>query len=750
MTSWKRSLAAVALGALALPLISAPALADGTATPPAPREVGAFCAGVADAAFTDVAVGDTFRKEISCIAAAGITRGLQGGKEYGPALQVTRGQMASFIARMIDTADRLDRTDGIRPLPAFNGTNRFADVAVDETHREAINRLAVAGIVQGGPGGRPADLYAPSLNVSRAQMASFVIRSLEFALGTRLSTGDDYFTDDADAAPHQANINTIASLAIAVGDGKNTYRPAGATSRGQMAGFIARALSYLESRQLIRPLIALPTNQALTVTPSSVATLALGGDDASRTRTYTVPSATADAVHQIQLAAAGNVSVGALGAVSFRDDDGNGRADVGGVAARITSVNNVAIVTSTRATAVPVAGVITFTVTGTALESVLPVVFLDGDGDGGLNLDTHGAPVVSEPFGVGGVTTFINPAAGNQILAEVDVQRVDRSANKFDASNHTFQYDANDTFIINGIAATLDQFRAALSRGDRIAANYSAAPAASSSFTLTNITPTTPEAPTVAVGTGTKTDEVTVNATVVGPADTLRFERAPAPAGVVGTFFAIAIEQVHTHVPNLQVQVTYVDRDVPAGSYQYRVVLTTDGEAGMPSPASATVTTSLPPPDLTEPLVLDTRIITDGGMGSILDVGDVFTIRTDEPLAVPATGAAFRVQDRTSSTNATASVADLTCGVNVTCTLNSAAVPLTAPVNAGAAAGTVLTVAVTAPPTVIAAGSVAGVSLPARIVNTSGISDLAGNRLNLVASDDLVIGAPGALEDLDD
>ncbi len=74
--------------------------------------------------------------------------------------------------------------------------------------------------------------------------------------------------------------------------------------------------------------------------------------------------------------------------------------------------------------------------------------------------------------------------------------------------------------------------------------------------------------------------------------------------------------------------------------------------------------------------------------------------------------------------------------------LNASAIPATptSDPNAGAAANTVLTVRVTAAPTVVTAGTTAGVAYPATIVNSSGVTDVAGNRLDLTGSTDLVIG----------
>ena len=75
---------------------------------------------------------------------------------------VTRAQMASFIARMIDT------TGGT--LPA--ATDRFPDDN-GNPHEANINRLAAASIVTGRSDGS----YGPDQPVTRAQMAVFLMKS---------------------------------------------------------------------------------------------------------------------------------------------------------------------------------------------------------------------------------------------------------------------------------------------------------------------------------------------------------------------------------------------------------------------------------------------------------------------------------------------------------------------------------------------------------------------------------------------
>jgi hypothetical protein len=85
-------------------------------------------------------------------------------------------------------------------------------------------------------------------------MATFIRNALEFMLDEDLSSDEDFFIDDENAAPHEPRINAVAALGIAVGDGQDRYNPFGQVSRGQMAGFLTRTLALLEADGAITPL----------------------------------------------------------------------------------------------------------------------------------------------------------------------------------------------------------------------------------------------------------------------------------------------------------------------------------------------------------------------------------------------------------------------------------------------------------------------------------------------------------------
>jgi plastocyanin len=161
---------------------------------------------------------------IEAIAAIGVTQGCDAAAMlYCPNGNVTRAQMASFIARALG-------------LPA-SSTDFFSDDNTS-THEANINAIAQAGITLGFPDGT----FQPDGFVSRAQMASFLARGLELP-----EASDDFFSDD-DGNTHEDNINKMAANGITLGcDSSGTiYCPADDVRRDQMASFLGRALDLTE------------------------------------------------------------------------------------------------------------------------------------------------------------------------------------------------------------------------------------------------------------------------------------------------------------------------------------------------------------------------------------------------------------------------------------------------------------------------------------------------------------------------
>lgn len=173
--------------------------------------------------FSDT-VGNVHERSIDCMAWWAVASGYPDGS-YGPVRTVNRAQMATFVTRALATA-------GIE-LPS-SPPDRFTDDD-GNTHELAINQLAELGIVSG----KAAHRYAPGHPVTRAQMATFLVRAYDFVTGTGTPAARDHFDDD-NGNPHEHNINKAAEAGFAQGTGPRTYAPARSVRRDQMGSFLTR------------------------------------------------------------------------------------------------------------------------------------------------------------------------------------------------------------------------------------------------------------------------------------------------------------------------------------------------------------------------------------------------------------------------------------------------------------------------------------------------------------------------------
>jgi hypothetical protein len=165
--------------------------------------------------FTDIA-NSTFRADIEWMYAAGITSGCA-PTLFCPAGTVTRGQMAAFLVRALHLSSTT--------------TDYFTD---DETStfENDINALRAASITTGCAPSR----FCPTANVTRGQMAAFLVRALELP-----PTTTDYFTDD-ETSTFENDINALRAAGVTTGCAPTLYCPTANVTREQMAGFLHRAL----------------------------------------------------------------------------------------------------------------------------------------------------------------------------------------------------------------------------------------------------------------------------------------------------------------------------------------------------------------------------------------------------------------------------------------------------------------------------------------------------------------------------
>lgn len=188
--------------------------------------------------FVDVGPTLAHHEAIACAVRWSLTTGATPAT-FEPTRQVDRAQMATFIARLVL------RAGGTLP---DGGVDRYDDDGTS-VHQGNINRLAAAGIVTGRAGGG----YGPEEPVTRAQMASLLVRTYEYRTGRRLEPSADYFADDANDV-HERAVNQLAFAGVTGGRGHpHLFAPGAPVQRDQMASFLSRLLALLVSEGEVVP-----------------------------------------------------------------------------------------------------------------------------------------------------------------------------------------------------------------------------------------------------------------------------------------------------------------------------------------------------------------------------------------------------------------------------------------------------------------------------------------------------------------
>ncbi len=168
--------------------------------------------------------GTLHEEAVAALWAAGITDGCREWR-YCPEEPLTRGEMAAFLTRALD-------------LPRV-GPSGFVDVG------ESPFALDIAAIARAGiTFGCHAQEFCPHLAVTREQMASFLSRALD------LPPGDgSAFVDDASSV-HSTDINSLAAAGITRGCDVDRYCPGRPVTRAEMATFLMRAFELMPPEDL--------------------------------------------------------------------------------------------------------------------------------------------------------------------------------------------------------------------------------------------------------------------------------------------------------------------------------------------------------------------------------------------------------------------------------------------------------------------------------------------------------------------
>ncbi|CAN5835139.1 hypothetical protein BH23ACT5_BH23ACT5_23030 [soil metagenome] len=203
---WAAFALVLAMGlALALPALSIPEEADGRGP------------------FVDTD-GTIHEEAVAALWAERITIGCREWR-FCPEEPLTRAEMAAFLTRALD-------------LPHL-GLSGFIDVE-ESPFALDIAAIALAGITHGCH----EEEFCPDQAVTREQMASFLSRALDLPPGEQ-----DAFADDGTSV-HTTDIDRIAAAGITRGCDADRYCPGRPVTRAEMATFLMRAFDLMPPEEL--------------------------------------------------------------------------------------------------------------------------------------------------------------------------------------------------------------------------------------------------------------------------------------------------------------------------------------------------------------------------------------------------------------------------------------------------------------------------------------------------------------------
>jgi len=194
-------------------------------------DIGAVEYGGLSPIFADVPVSYWAWEYVERLYSAGITGGCSASPlNYCPDSVVTRAQMAVFLLKGIHGKN-------FTP-PVVGASSNFADVATDYWAAAWIKQLAAEGIT----GGCGAGIYCPDATVTRAQMAVFLLKAKHGSSYTPPSaTG--VFSDVPMGYWADRWIEQLSVEGVTSGCGVGIYCPDSDVTRAQMAVFLVKTFN---------------------------------------------------------------------------------------------------------------------------------------------------------------------------------------------------------------------------------------------------------------------------------------------------------------------------------------------------------------------------------------------------------------------------------------------------------------------------------------------------------------------------
>ncbi len=174
--------------------------------------------------------GGVHEPSINRLSEAGVLEGTEcGERRVCPDDPLLRWVMAVWVTRALDQAPEGSEVE-----------TRFADVDPAVWWVGYVERLADLGVTSGCKTGPLR--YCPDQPVTRAQMATFLVRALDLEAAPAAGFAD------TGGNTHEANIDALAAAGVTSGcrTGPLRYCPDQSVTRAQMATFLVRALDLVQ------------------------------------------------------------------------------------------------------------------------------------------------------------------------------------------------------------------------------------------------------------------------------------------------------------------------------------------------------------------------------------------------------------------------------------------------------------------------------------------------------------------------
>lgn len=152
-----------------------------------------------------------------------------GGGMFGPADNMTRAQVAQMFYNLLNNKN-------------VAITASFSDVSSDAWYAEAVNTLALLGIVTGEGN----DRYAPDRSISRAEFTAIAMRFADLATG-----GENVFSDVAENTWYYDYVVGSIQYGWINGYSDGTFRPENTITRAEVTTIVNRMLGRSADRTFI-------------------------------------------------------------------------------------------------------------------------------------------------------------------------------------------------------------------------------------------------------------------------------------------------------------------------------------------------------------------------------------------------------------------------------------------------------------------------------------------------------------------